>query len=214
MIMATYTDWRLHGPGVDLCNCNYGCPCQFNAPPTDGKCEAAVGFHIVEGHFGETSLDDLHVACTFAWPGAIHEGNGQCQAFIDERASEPQRQALLTILSGQEQEPTALFAIFASTLSTMHEPLFVPVEVLSDRDSLTASIRVPGLIEGKVEPILNPVDGSPHRARMVLPEGFEFGEADCASAEFKTSGAIALEYAGSNAMLYDLHMGPNGIIRA
>ncbi|MCQ4325778.1 hypothetical protein CXK94_08425 [Stutzerimonas stutzeri] len=212
--MATYTDWRLHGPGVDLCNCNYGCPCQFNAPPTDGKCEAAVGFHIVEGHFGETSLDDLHVACTFAWPGAIHEGNGQCQAFIDERASEPQRQALLTILSGQEQEPTALFAIFASTLSTMHEPLFVPVEVLSDRDSLTASIRVPGLIEGKVEPILNPVDGSPHRARMVLPEGFEFGEADCASAEFKTSGAIALEYAGSNAMLYDLHMGPNGIIRA
>lgn len=212
--MATYTDWRLHGPGVDLCNCNYGCPCQFNAPPTDGKCEAAVGFHIVEGHFGETSLDDLHVACTFAWPGAIHEGNGQCQACIDERASEPQRQALLTILSGQEQEPTALFAIFASTLSTMHEPLFVPVEVLSDRDSLTASIRVPGLIEGKVEPILNPVDGSPHRARMVLPEGFEFGEADCASAEFKTSGAIALEYAGSNAMLYDLHMGPNGIIRA
>lgn len=211
--MNTYTDWRLRGPGVDLCNCNFGCPCQFNAPPTDGKCEAAVGFHIVEGHFGETSLNDLHVACTFAWPGAIHEGGGQCQAFIDERASEPQRQALLTILSGQEQEPTAFFAIFASTVSTMHEPQFVPVEVLTDRSSLTASIRVPGLIDGKATPILNPMDGSLHRARVVLPEGFEFGEADCASAEFKTSGAIALNYAGSNAMLYELHMGPNGIIR-
>lgn len=211
--MNTYTDWRLRGPGVDLCNCNFGCPCQFNAPPTDGKCEAAVGFHIVEGHFGETSLNDLHVACTFAWPGAIHEGHGQCQAFIDERASEPQRQALLTILSGQEQEPTAFFAIFASTVSTMHEPRFVPVEVLTDRSSLTASIRVPGLIDGKAAPILNPMDGSLHRARVVLPEGFEFGEADCASAEFKTSGAIALNYAGSNAMLYELHMGPNGIIR-
>ena len=89
--MNTYTDWRLRGPGVDLCNCNFGCPCQFNAPPTDGKCEAAVGFHIVEGHFGETSLNDLHVACTFAWPGAILEGHGQCQAFIDVRASEPER---------------------------------------------------------------------------------------------------------------------------
>lgn len=211
--MTTYVDWRLRGPGVDLCNCNFGCPCQFNAPPSDGKCEAAVGFHIVEGHFGETSLNDLHVACTFAWPGAIHEGGGQCQAFIDERASEPQRHALLTILSGQEQEPTAFFAIFASTVSTMHAPQFVPVEVLTDRDSLTASIRVPGLIEGRAKPILNPTDGSRHRARVVLPEGFEFGEADCASAEFKTSGAIALDYAGSNAMLYDLHMGPNGIIR-
>ncbi|EIK52699.1 hypothetical protein YO5_08013 [Stutzerimonas stutzeri TS44] len=212
--MATYTDWRLRGPGVDLCNCNFGCPCQFNAPPTHGKCEAAVGFHIVEGHFGDIALNDLHVACTFAWPGAIHEGHGQCQAFIDERASEPQRQALLTILSGQEQEPTAFFAIFASTLSTMHEPQFVPVEVRTDRGALTASIHVPGLIEGRAEPIASLMDGSPHRARVVLPEGFEFGEADCASAEFSTSGAIALDYSGSNAMLYELHMGPNGIIRA
>ncbi|MBB1517735.1 DUF1326 domain-containing protein [Aquipseudomonas guryensis] len=212
--MATHIDWRLRGPGVDLCNCDFGCPCQFNAPPTHGKCEAAVGFHIVEGHFGDTSLADLHVACTFAWPGPIHEGQGQCQAFIDERASELQRQALLTILSGQEQEPTAFFAIFASTVTTMHAPQFVPVEVRTDRAALTASIRVPGAIDGRVEPIRNPMDGSPHRAKVVLPEGFEFAEADCASASFNTAGAIALDYAGTNAMLYDLHMGPSGIIRA
>jgi hypothetical protein len=95
-----HVDWRLRGAGVDLCNCAYGCPCQFNAMPTHGTCEAAVGFHILEGHFGDVALDDLHVACTFAWPGPVHEGHGQCQAFIDERASEAQRQALLTILSG------------------------------------------------------------------------------------------------------------------
>ncbi|QKE65741.1 DUF1326 domain-containing protein [Aquipseudomonas campi] len=212
--MATYIDWRLRGPGVDLCNCAFGCPCQFNAQPTHGKCEAAVGFHIVEGHFGDTSLADLHVACTFAWPGPIHEGQGQCQAFIDERASEMQRQALLTILCGQEQEPTAFFAIFASTVTTLHEPQFVPVEVRTDRAALTASIRVPGAIDGRVEPIRNPMDGSPHRAKVVLPEGFEFAEADCASASFNTAGAIALDYVGTNAMLYDLHMGPSGIIRA
>ena len=58
------------------------------------------------------------------------------------------------------------------------------------------------------------MDGSVHRARLVLPEGFEFTETDCASATFTTGGAIALQYAGRNAMLYDLHMGPHGIIRA
>ncbi|MEE1920159.1 DUF1326 domain-containing protein [Pseudomonas asiatica] len=208
-----YVDWRLHGAGVDLCNCDYGCPCQFNALPTHGTCEAAVGYHIEEGYFDEVSLAGLNVACTFAWPGPIHEGGGQCQAFIDERASDAQRQALLTILSGQEQEPTAFFAIFASTVQTMHAPQFVPVEVHTDRAALTASIHVPGVLDGRAEPIRNPVDGSVHRARLVLPEGFEFGETDCASATFNCSGAVKLDYAGRNAMLYDLDMGPNGIIR-
>ncbi|WP_238067578.1 DUF1326 domain-containing protein [Pseudomonas shirazica] len=209
-----YVDWRLRGPGVDLCNCDYGCPCQFNALPTHGTCEAAVGYHIEEGYFDEVSLAGLNVACTFAWPGPIHEGGGQCQAFIDERASDAQRQALLTILSGQEQEPTAFFAIFASTVQTMHAPQFVPVEVHTDRAALTASIHVPGVLDGRAEPIRNPVDGSVHRARLVLPEGFEFGETDCASATFNCSGAVKLDYAGRNAMLYDLDMGPNGIIRS
>lgn len=211
--MADHVDWRLRGAGVDLCNCAYGCPCQFNAPPTHGNCEAAVGFHIEEGHFADVVLDDLHVACTFSWPGAVHEGRGQCQAFIDERASDAQRQALLAILSGQEQEPTAFFAIFASTIETMHEPRFVPVQVRADRAALTASIQVSGAIDGKVEPIRNPVDGSVHRARMLLPEGFEFSEADCVSATFSTQGGIVMNYSGVNGLLYELHTGPNGIIR-
>lgn len=212
--MARYVDWRLRGAGVDMCNCAYGCPCQFNAPPTHGNCEAAVGFHIEHGHFADVSLDDLHVACTFAWPGAIHEGHGQCQAFIDERASEAQRQALLTILSGQEQEPTAFFAIFASTIETMHEPRFVAVTVSTDREALTARIDVPGAIDACAEPIRSPMDGAVHRANLVLPEGFQFAEADCASGTFRVTAALPMSYRNANALLYELHTGPNGIVRS
>ena len=211
--MASYIDWQLRGPGVDLCNCAYGCPCQFNARPTYGTCEATVGYHINHGHFGETSLDDLHVVSTWHWPGAVHEGHGECQVFIDERASPEQRAALLTILSGGEQEPTAFFAIFASTVETMHEPQFAPVKVHIDRPALTASIHVPGVIEGQAEPIRNPLDGSVHRAQIVLPTGFEFADTDCASGSFTTKGAIAMQFSERNALLYELHMGPNGLIR-
>ncbi|MGA7790694.1 MAG: DUF1326 domain-containing protein, partial [Xanthobacteraceae bacterium] len=28
------------------CNCAYGCPCQFNALPTHGNCEAVAGMQI------------------------------------------------------------------------------------------------------------------------------------------------------------------------
>ena len=31
-----HTDWMIRGPEIASCNCSYGCPCQFNALPTDG----------------------------------------------------------------------------------------------------------------------------------------------------------------------------------
>jgi len=51
------------------CNCAYGCPCQFNALPTHGFCEAVGGFQIDSGFHGETRLDGLKFVGIFslAW---------------------------------------------------------------------------------------------------------------------------------------------------
>ncbi len=77
------TSWTMKGPEMMNCNCAYGCPCQFNALPTDGTCQAIVGMNIDEGHFGDVSLDGLRWLIVFAWPNAIHQGNGTMQAVID-----------------------------------------------------------------------------------------------------------------------------------
>src|SRR4051794_19823535 len=45
-------DWRLSGIELLTCNCDYGCPCQFNALPTQGDCRAAMACRIDKGHFG------------------------------------------------------------------------------------------------------------------------------------------------------------------
>ncbi|MDQ3970872.1 MAG: DUF1326 domain-containing protein, partial [Thermoproteota archaeon] len=29
----------MHAYFLDACNCDWGCPCQFNANPTHGNCE-------------------------------------------------------------------------------------------------------------------------------------------------------------------------------
>ena len=34
-----YVEWEIKGAKISVCNCNYGCPCQFYAPPTYDKCE-------------------------------------------------------------------------------------------------------------------------------------------------------------------------------
>ena len=94
-------DWNLEGEWLKNCNCAFGCPCDFNARPTQGHCEGLMAMHITKGHFGDTRLDGLCFAVTVRFPGALHEGNGQIQPILDSRASPEQLEALGEILSGR-----------------------------------------------------------------------------------------------------------------
>ncbi|MCT7373925.1 DUF1326 domain-containing protein [Chelativorans salis] len=209
-----YVDWMIRGPEIATCNCNWGCPCQFNAPPTHGDCRAVVGTRIDEGHFGDVRLDGLKAACVLAWPGAIHEGHGEVLPIVDERATPEQREALLKILGGEETEEFAtIFNVVAATTETVHEPMFRPIEFEVDEESRTGRFAVPGIIEATAEPIRNPVTDAEHRAKVVLPHGFEYAEAEYASSNVKTSGPIGNEWSDRHAHLCTLHLGPHGIIQ-
>jgi hypothetical protein len=209
-----YVDWRVRGPELGMCNCSWGCPCQFNGLPTYGDCRAAVGMRIEEGHFGDVRLDGLKWAGLFAWPKAIHEGNGEALPVVDERADERQRQALLTILSGQEAEPGAgMFNVFMSTITTVHPPLFKAIDFASDPKKRTGHLRIAGLIEGEGRPITNPVTGAELDVTVQLPGGFEFLEAAFASSRVKAGGEVPLEWDKRHAHLAMLDLGPHGPIR-
>ena len=60
------TKWNMETEYIQSCNCAYGCPCNFNALPTTGHCEAFVGYKVRKGTFGDTKLD----GATFAACGA------------------------------------------------------------------------------------------------------------------------------------------------
>jgi hypothetical protein len=173
---ATMTQWRIVADETGTCNCAWGCPCQFNSLPTHGRCEALFAVRIREGQYGAIRLDGLVFAAAYWWPGAVHEGNGIVQMAIDERATPKQRTALLNITSGREG--CTFFEIFAAVVTTTLDPVFVPIELSSDRDKRIAQLKVPGLGEFRVEPIRNPVTGEEHRALIKLPNGFEYKEAE------------------------------------
>jgi hypothetical protein len=50
----SHVQWEIKGQEFIHCNCAYGCPCQFNALPTQGKCEAVLCFQVQEGHHGNS----------------------------------------------------------------------------------------------------------------------------------------------------------------
>ena len=68
---ATTTTWQLTGTVGVACNCDYGCPCNFNALPSKGKCEGQWTWHVEQGVRGaRPPLDGLNFSIAVNWPGA------------------------------------------------------------------------------------------------------------------------------------------------
>jgi hypothetical protein len=207
--------WTIKGPSINTCNCAWGCPCQFNALPTQGHCRATVAMRIEEGHFGEVRLDGVKWVSLLAWPGPIHHGKGEVQTIVDEGADDRQRAALMTILKGDETEPGAtIFNVLAAMLDTVHKPLFLPIEFEVDIAARIARFAVPDMVEARIEPIRNPVTGAPHRAKVILPDGFEYHEAEYASSTTKASGPVPQDWADRHAHLFMTHMTRQGVVHA
>lgn len=206
--------WMVRGVEYGNCNCAYGCPCQFSAPTTNGNCEAVIAGHIEEGHFGDTKLDGLNWALVLWWPGEIAAGNGRQQAIIDERADDDQREALRKILHGEATAPGAThFFVYNSTMSEVLDTIYAPIELEIDVDARTARVNVPGLVESRGSPIINPNTGDEHRARINLPNGFEYTVAEMGSGTSKVTAGIELDLSNSYGQFNILHMNQDGVIR-
>ncbi|QDL90560.1 DUF1326 domain-containing protein [Paroceanicella profunda] len=209
------TDWQIHGRELANCNCAYGCPCQFNALPTHGTCEAVVAFAIDTGFYGDTRLDGLLTAATYKWPGAVHEGNGEMQIIIDPRADDAQRTALERIMTGADTADMAtMWWVFSAMAPRKHETLYRPIRMEVDIAARTGVIAVEGVFETRAEPIRNPVTGAEHRARIDLPHGFEYNIAEVGSGTSRTFGAVEISgNIDSYAQFCELHLSQNGPIR-
>ncbi len=203
--------WELKGTEFANCNCIYACPCQFNALPDKGFCEAVVGYRFDSGHFGALRLDGLRAAAIYRWPGAVHEGNGAMQLIIDERANEAQRAALVKILSGEETEDMAtVWWVFSAMSPTKHAPLFREIEFDVDVDARHGRLRIADLVEASGRPIRNPRTGAEHRVRIDLPQSFEFRLAEVGSGTSTTRGPIALDLRDSYAQFAHIHLSNAG----
>jgi hypothetical protein len=208
-----HQEWMIKGPKIGACSCDYGCPCEFNARPTHESCEGLEAHRIDEGYFGKVRLDGLVIGARYRWPGPVHEGGGVAQGFLDERATPEQREALIQILSGKEQEPTTVFNIYGSTIVRELDLIVAPVEFSADMKARTGGFRVPGVMEMSLEPIRNPVTGKEHFAMIRLPNGFEFREAEMASGRIKSEGPdLGMSHTNCYGALTYVAYGPRGVI--
>jgi hypothetical protein len=187
-------EWELSGTVLVGCNCDYGCPCNFNAPPTTGDCEGGWVWHIEKGTYDGVDLAGLTLGIFADWPGAIHEGGGKAVAFYDDRADDRQAEALEALLRGGEGGPWGIFVNTYELRGIQATP--VTLEIDGER----SSYKIGDLAELQMEPIKNPVTGDEMRSGVMLPKGLVFNEGWCAaSSVFKVNDGVSYDHSGKQA---------------
>jgi hypothetical protein len=166
------SSWLMEGPYLKICNCDPGCPCDFNQAPTHGHCHGAVAMQIDHGHFGDVSLDGVKWATLVKWPGRMDEGDGHAQAIIDAEASDEQVQALGTILSGAAGG--TIFQILDAVCPHKHDPVRAPISFEWDIESRTAHVTAGDVFETRAETLRGIDPPDPYRVKVWIPGGFEY----------------------------------------
>lgn len=206
--------WFIKGLEYSNCNCDHGCPCQFNAPSTHGHCEAIASAKIEEGYFNDTVLDGLSFVLLLYWPGEIAEGNGKEQLIIDEKATPDQREAIRKIALGESTDPGAThFYVFNSTMSEVLETLYAPIEMSIDVEARKAHTKIDGIVDSKGSSLIDPFSGNETRRGIHNPGGFEYTYAELGSGTSDVTAGINLHLKDSYGQFNVLHMNQNGVIR-
>jgi len=204
--------WKMKGQYIKNCSCLATCPCDTIGVPAPNKfCEGVLGMNIQEGHFDGVSLSGLNWMVAFHFPGALHEGNGTLEAFVDARASEEQRNALLQILTGQAGG--AWFEVVASIVTKIEGPHFVNIDFRFDKEKRRARVSVPGFFETTSAPLTIPPTGEEQRVIVQMPGGMEYKEMEVAqTGSLKATGAIKFDWQGTHSSLAEVEHTEKGLV--
>jgi hypothetical protein len=161
------TNFRVKAESVEACNCQHGCNCQFGGFPNEGKCEFIIGYEVMDGTFGDVSLNGVRAVIAAKYPGAIHQGQGHVVLFVDEKATDEQVDALVTILSGKMGGMP--WEAIAGTIGRFEGPVRKPIEITVA--AARSAVRVPGHIDLQLTPLTNPVTGLENEVHISYPNG-------------------------------------------
>lgn len=180
--MVKAEKWRYTAEYIEACNCDWGCPCNFGAPSTNGYCEGGAAVNIKNGTYGKNiKLDGVKFALYIKMPGLVHEGGGTGRIYVDERASREQRDAIREIVTGEAGGLP--WGIFGALIDNWLETRFVPFEWKFE--GAHSSYKVGLHAQLVAEPMRNPVTGQDSKAKITLPDGFVWKEGEmCTTRSF------------------------------
>lgn len=165
--------WFFEADYFTACNCDWGCPCNVNARPTEGRCMGWGAWSISSGQFDNTVLDASRFAVYYRFPGRVEDGQGTACVYIDSRTSAEQQQALEQIARGKAGG--GIFELFGQALVSEWLPTKIaPIEF--DVTESGGCVVIEQFGEASCELLAYP-DGTIIRPVQELPHGIEYKRA-------------------------------------
>jgi hypothetical protein len=99
--------YQPEGKLLEVCDCNILCPCWVGEDADNGTCDAVLAYHIDQGKIDGVDVSGLTLGLLGHIPGNIMQGNWRIAAFVDDKASPQQEEAILKAWTGKLGGPLA-----------------------------------------------------------------------------------------------------------
>lgn len=121
--------YRLEGSLLEVCTCNAICPCWIGQDPDGGTCEGVMAWHFDKGEVDGTPVSGLTFAVAVFIPGNALAGNWRAVAFVDDKATPEQEEAILATYTGKKGGPVAdLAQLIGEVVGVERVPIVFEVE--------------------------------------------------------------------------------------
>lgn len=144
------SDWWAKGLIFENCSCQLVCPghIHFDQLCTHERCNGYWALQFDDGEVDSSRLAGRNVVIAYDAPKRMIDGGWTQIMFVDEAASDDQRDALESVFRGDLGGPWAILGKFVSERLPTR---YVPIEMVTDAP--TKTVTIPGVIDATVEMI-------------------------------------------------------------
>lgn len=140
--------YLVEGQLLEVCTCNVLCPCWVGEDPDLDYCDGLLGWHVDKGEVEGVDVAGRTLVMLCHIPGNILKGDWKVRVYVDEDATEEQKNALLNVWSGKLGGPIADMAGLVGEIVSVEQ-----VPITFEVQGVNGTINVgDGIIEAGLAP--------------------------------------------------------------
>ena len=143
--------YHLEGRLLEVCDCRVLCPCWIGEDPDNGTCDSLQAWHFDAGTIDGVDVAGRTIAMVAHIPGNVLKGNFRVALYVDDGASDAQRDALLNVYAGKLGGPVAELAKLVGEVVSV-ERAHITFDVREGRGTL----KVADVSYAELEPYRGP----------------------------------------------------------
>ena len=116
--------YRLKGTLLEVCNCEVLCPCWIGEDPDNDICQSIMAWNFEKGEINGVDVSGLTIGALVHIPGNVLDGNWKAAIYVDDKATDEQNDAILSVWSGKAGGPVAdLVQLVGEVVSAERVPI-------------------------------------------------------------------------------------------